>query len=543
MIRFNNKEYFPGDTIEISLDRLETIQLQSTGADLSGARVKSTKSVAVFAGNAKTAVGQDFEVFPTESTVVTSLTPVVTWGRIFASVTTPSAQNFLKITTSEANNKIEVMDQTLFKQEYDLNNPGDSMVFELPVDSPVIVRAIKPVQAVQMTFSGDAQISGSPGPTMMNLVPAEQWHDYYAFTVPNDKGSEKEKSSFRHYLTLVAKRGDVGGIMLDHSSLESLMHPSWFKIPDSDYVAARVELKPGSSHVLYHDSPIRTFFATLYSASGHESYATALGGRLTPIPKSKEQCQQSQMITGDLMDDDCDMLVDEELCNGIDDDLDNLIDEDCALEKFKSSNSGGLVGAEGPRGPIGPPGQAGAPGPRGLMGPPGPEGPFGPQGPAGSRGGPGPIGPPGDRGEQGLRGIQGGPGGPGIKGYVGFVGEKGSKGESGERGDAGWGGPKGDRGVPGPIGPQGEPGVPGDIGHKGDVGLKGERGLPGPGPTSICKAGFSWDTRDSRCRDIDECSKGNGGCQFKCENTDGSFQCICPTGFMLSPDKVTCIGM
>ncbi|XP_022059555.2 bone morphogenetic protein 1-like isoform X1 [Acanthochromis polyacanthus] len=40
--------------------------------------------------------------------------------------------------------------------------------------------------------------------------------------------------------------------------------------------------------------------------------------------------------------------------------------------------------------------------------------------------------------------------------------------------------------------------------------------------------------------DIDECSKGNGGCQHECVNTFGSYSCQCRSGFMLHDNRHDC---
>lgn len=43
--------------------------------------------------------------------------------------------------------------------------------------------------------------------------------------------------------------------------------------------------------------------------------------------------------------------------------------------------------------------------------------------------------------------------------------------------------------------------------------------------------------------DIDECAQAQHLCsQGRCENTEGSFLCICPAGFMASEEGTTCIG-
>ena len=43
--------------------------------------------------------------------------------------------------------------------------------------------------------------------------------------------------------------------------------------------------------------------------------------------------------------------------------------------------------------------------------------------------------------------------------------------------------------------------------------------------------------------DIDECAVTNGGCEYTCANTDGSFTCGCLDGFTLSDNELSCIGM
>ena len=41
--------------------------------------------------------------------------------------------------------------------------------------------------------------------------------------------------------------------------------------------------------------------------------------------------------------------------------------------------------------------------------------------------------------------------------------------------------------------------------------------------------------------DIDECDEGNGGCDHKCNNTDGSFLCTCKKGYYLDT-RTKCKG-
>ena len=42
--------------------------------------------------------------------------------------------------------------------------------------------------------------------------------------------------------------------------------------------------------------------------------------------------------------------------------------------------------------------------------------------------------------------------------------------------------------------------------------------------------------------DIDECAIDSSICQFTCANTDGSYKCTCPVGYVLRADRKTCTG-
>jgi len=42
--------------------------------------------------------------------------------------------------------------------------------------------------------------------------------------------------------------------------------------------------------------------------------------------------------------------------------------------------------------------------------------------------------------------------------------------------------------------------------------------------------------------DKNECSVNNGGCEHRCENTQGSYRCECHPGYRLHPNKYDCVG-
>ena len=41
--------------------------------------------------------------------------------------------------------------------------------------------------------------------------------------------------------------------------------------------------------------------------------------------------------------------------------------------------------------------------------------------------------------------------------------------------------------------------------------------------------------------DVNECAYDNGGCQHQCINSGGSYRCECNCGYILQPDKKSCL--
>ena len=43
--------------------------------------------------------------------------------------------------------------------------------------------------------------------------------------------------------------------------------------------------------------------------------------------------------------------------------------------------------------------------------------------------------------------------------------------------------------------------------------------------------------------DINECALGISGCEYQCNNTNGSYYCTCRKGFSLQNDSKSCEGI
>ena len=42
--------------------------------------------------------------------------------------------------------------------------------------------------------------------------------------------------------------------------------------------------------------------------------------------------------------------------------------------------------------------------------------------------------------------------------------------------------------------------------------------------------------------DVDECAEGKHACPGECKNTDGSYECLCPKGYIINEAKTACVG-
>ncbi|XP_035508409.1 signal peptide, CUB and EGF-like domain-containing protein 1 [Morone saxatilis] len=51
----------------------------------------------------------------------------------------------------------------------------------------------------------------------------------------------------------------------------------------------------------------------------------------------------------------------------------------------------------------------------------------------------------------------------------------------------------------------------------------------------ICPRGYTLERDGRRCKDINECSRKNGGCSHLCVNQKGGHKCACPPSHRLSP--------
>ncbi|XP_067936654.1 uncharacterized protein [Watersipora subatra] len=286
-VELGRESYTNGDWLNITLQAYEAFQCVSYDkADLTASYVIADKPVAVFSGNIRTWVGES----NSRDHLAVQLPPTQAYGNQFPIIPIPgrTVGDFIKVISPVPNTNIRVENSEV--TWYESTSSDFYKSFLIPSENYTTISTDHPVMVVQISQS--QQEEAEPGdPTMLVVTSTPQFAADYVFSTP---------------------QYSVGGTSL---------------------VGTEVQIEEGA-HVINHISPVALFSAYIYGTADRESYSFQIGTRLAPI---NQPCIVTASIFGDGIDNDCDGLIDEELCTaenrGTDTDGDENIDEDCALTR------------------------------------------------------------------------------------------------------------------------------------------------------------------------------------------------------------------
>ncbi|CAC5392835.1 unnamed protein product [Mytilus coruscus] len=296
-VTFNGQSYYSGDVLTTSLQKYEVLQLQSYG-DLTGSRIQSNKPVGVLGGNQRTSIGSG----RSSDHIVEMLAHVGTWGKTFITCPIPlrTTGDYFKFIASEDNTQVTISGG--YSSTFTISNSGKFVQKTLPSGIYTKVVADKPISVFQFCLSEQSSNEESD-PMLMLIPPMEQYGADYTFSTPKySYGSYNSKFMF------IVKESEKAGLL--HNGVAFPGSTTYHQVAGTDYVAGYIII-PEGSHVVRHSSPISIFGGYLYGQAKYETYGFPTGMRMAPI---NEICVPSSTVVGDGIDNDCDGLIDEELC-------------------------------------------------------------------------------------------------------------------------------------------------------------------------------------------------------------------------------------
>lgn len=273
-VTYGGKTYSKGNTLTVTLNRFDAIQLQSKG-DLTGAYISSTKPVSVFSGNKKTKTGTG----GSQDHLVEQMIPVDTWGKKFITVPTPARTtgDFFKFIASEDSTKIVYKcnkNNKISTNDFTLSKSGDQK--QITIDSKAYCY-ITSDKAIMVAMIVKSQLSSSEpaDPAMIIIPPVEQYAADYTFTTP-----KYSLGSYANFFLFVVDKSEKDGLRLDGKALPS--NTAYVDIPSTSYVGGYTTVTDGS-HTMRHNSPISVFGGFLYGKANLETYGFTTGMRMARV--------------------------------------------------------------------------------------------------------------------------------------------------------------------------------------------------------------------------------------------------------------------
>lgn len=269
LFQYDGKTWHTGDTLNLTMDRYDTVQFQSK-EELTGTHIVSNRRVSVFSGNVRTNVITG----KSRDHLAVQLPPVVSWGRKYITVPIPgrSAYDLFRFVASEDNTEVLVDGKRIF-----LAKAGDFKQERINSDTYAYVEANKPILTVQIALS-QMNESDRADPTMIVYPSIEQYGSNYSFAT-----TKYSLGSYDNYFTIIIENQRKDGLYFNSKKLDvAAQNASWMPIPNTNHVATQF-LIPEGAHNIYHEDPEMTFAGFLYGSQDRESYGFAIGMRLSKI--------------------------------------------------------------------------------------------------------------------------------------------------------------------------------------------------------------------------------------------------------------------
>ncbi|XP_022112259.1 uncharacterized protein LOC110991258 [Acanthaster planci] len=279
-VMFDDEPY-GRETLQLSLNRLQTAQFQST-LDLTGSRVSATRPISVVSGSSASNVPAEFG---SAGHVVEHLPPVGAWGTVHALAPLLGRSSGYRCVV------VAGCPMTMIRGFGDrvvLASAGDSFEWDASADRVAIVTSSKPILVVQFSKGLEADKSvgvdpGMGGPAMFTVQPID------LVTGPGALLSTPAlPPGANHHISVTAMCKDIAGIMLNNSQIVPDHQYEYAELPGFCTVVKRVQTADSSPVIsVQHTSPLGVLLAVsvMVHGTGFEgAYALSanLGAEVSP---------------------------------------------------------------------------------------------------------------------------------------------------------------------------------------------------------------------------------------------------------------------
>ena len=266
-VQWNGNSYTSGNNITETLQRFDTLQIQST-FDLSGTRVVGDKNIVFFSGNKKTKIGTG----GSRDHLVEMWMSVDYWGKTF--VTVPISERTIgdvfKFMASEAGTLVTLSGDC--SDSFTITPAGNVTTKTISSTSYCLVESDKPIMVVQFVQSQVTKTEPSD-PSMMMIPSVLQFGADYTFATP-----KYSQGSYENFFMFTLKGTDTSDLLLNNNAISTT---NYKQIGNTGYVAGYFNVSEGT-HTVKHRQAISTFGGYIYGKATYETYAFPTGMRLAP---------------------------------------------------------------------------------------------------------------------------------------------------------------------------------------------------------------------------------------------------------------------
>ena len=275
-VTYNGVNYIRNDWLNLTMNKYDTLQLQTVG-DITGSHIVSDKPIVAYSGNQLTNIASAAGG-GTRDHLVEQLIPVPNWGKQFAIVPTPgrTTGDYYRIVACQDSTTIEVNGQTSgasFTETISIATKGDFAEKLYGSQFYASLTADKPVMVVQYVHS---QVTEPADPAMLIIPPIEQYAADYTFSTPKYAAGTNYINTFSFIVQSALKSGlRINGAAFPGNTVYN-------NIPGTTLVGGFLSLNDGT-YTVRHTSPTSIFGGFLFGRENAESYGFPCGMRLAPV--------------------------------------------------------------------------------------------------------------------------------------------------------------------------------------------------------------------------------------------------------------------